>query len=68
MNGKELDPNAQFSVLICSDYDWYVVDAMAAVGCEDYWINDVHFEAYVFKRLVENGGQMEEPTHYITLK
>ncbi len=68
VDGKELDLNARYSVLLCSDYDWYVVDAMAAVGCEDYRIDDVHFEAYVFKRLAEDGGQLEEPTDYITLR
>lgn len=68
VGGKKLDPNAEFSVLLCSDYDWYVVDAMKVIGCDDYEINDVHFEEYVFKRLIENGGQMEEPTDYITLK
>lgn len=66
--GKELDPNAQYSVLLCSDYDWYIVDAMAAVGCEDYEIDSVHFEEYVFKRLMEEGGQLEAPTNYITLR
>lgn len=68
MGGEKLDPNAEFSVLLCSDYDWYVVDAMKAVGCEDYKIDDVHFEEYVFKRLIENGGQLEEPSDYITLR
>lgn len=68
VGGEQLDPNAEFSVLLCSDYDWYVVDAMKAIGCEDYEIDDVHFEEYVFKRLIENGGQMEEPTDYITLQ
>lgn len=68
VGGEKLDPNAEFSVLLCSDYDWYVVDAMKAVGCEDYKIDDVHFEEYVFKRLIENGGQLEEPSDYITLR
>lgn len=68
VDGEKLDPNAEFSVLLCSDYDWYVVDAMKAVGCEDYDIDDVHFEEYVFKRLIEDGGQLEEPTDYITLQ
>ena len=36
--------------------------------CEDYKIDDVHFEEYVFKRLIENGGQLEEPSDYITLR
>lgn len=68
VNGKELDLNAKYSVLLCSDYDWYVVDAMQAIECEDYIINDVHFEEYVFKRLIDNGGQLESPTDYITLR
>lgn len=68
IDGKELDPNAEYSVLVCSDYDWYVVDALEAAGCEDYENDDVHFEAYVLKRLAEDGGQLEEPTDYITLR
>ena len=67
-DGKELDPNAKYSVLVCSDYDWYVVDALEEVGCDDYENEDVHFEAYVLKRLAEDGGQLEEPTDYITLR
>ena len=68
VEGKELDPNAKYSVLVCSDYDWYAIDAMKAAGCEDYTSDDVHFEAYVLKRLAESGGQLEEPTDYITLR
>ncbi|MDD6483109.1 MAG: 5'-nucleotidase C-terminal domain-containing protein [Clostridiales bacterium] len=68
VGGKELDPNAEYSVLICSDYDWYVVEAMSAVGCEDYRIDDVHFESYVFKRLIDEKGQLEAPTDYIKLR
>lgn len=65
--GKELDLKAEYSVLLCSDYDWYIVDAMAEVGCDNYEIDSVHFEEYVFKRLMEEGGQLEAPTDYITL-
>lgn len=68
IGGKELNPKAEFSVLLCSDYDWYVIDAMKAVGCEDYKIDSVHFEEYIFKRIIENGGQLEAPSHYITLR
>lgn len=68
VDGKELDPNVKYSVLICSDYDWYVVDALKATECEDYESDEVHFEAYVLKRLAEDGGQLEEPTDYITLR
>lgn len=68
VDGKEIDPNATYSVLLCSDYDWYAIDTMKAVGCEDYKCDDVHFEAYVLKRLAEDGGQLEGPTDYITLR
>ena len=68
VEGKELDVDATYSVLVCSDYDWYVVDALEEVGCDDYENEDVHFEAYVLKRLAEDGGQLEDPTDYITLR
>lgn len=68
VGGKKLDPNAEFSVLICGDYDWYVINAMKAVGCDDYKIDKVHFEEYVFKRIIEDGGQLEKPSRYITLR
>lgn len=66
--GKKLDPNAEFSVLICGDYDWYVLDVMKTIGCKDYKIDKVHFEEYVFKRIIEDGGQLEKPSRYITLR
>ena len=68
VNGTELDPNAKYSVLVCSDYDWYIIDALKAIGCKDYESDDVHFEAYVLKRLAEDGGQLEKPTDYMTLR
>lgn len=68
VDGKELDMDAKYSVLVCSDYDWFSIDAMKAVGCEDYKTDDGHFEKYVLKRLAEDGGQLEEPTDYMTLK
>ena len=67
VGGKDMDMEKEYSVLLCSDYDWYIVDAMKAIGCEDYEIDDVHFESYVLERLTE-GGQMEQPTDYITLR
>ena len=67
VGGKDLDMEKEYSVLLCSDYDWYIVDAMKAIGCEDYEIDDVHFESYVLERLTA-GGQMEQPTDYITLR
>ena len=68
IEGKKLEPDAEYSILLCSDYDWYVVDAMKMIGCDDYEIDDVHFEEYVFKRLIEDGGKLEAPTDYIKLQ
>lgn len=68
IEGKKLEPDAEYSILLCSDYDWYVVDAMKMIECDDYEIDDVHFEEYVFKRLIEDGGKLEAPTDYIKLQ
>lgn len=68
VNGKELDPKAKYSVLIRSDYDWFIINAMKAIGCEDYETDDMHFRAYILKHLAEDGGQLEEPTDYIILR
>ena len=53
VNGEPMDPEATYSILVCSDYDWYVLDALKAAGCDDYEHDSVHFEAYVVKRLAE---------------
>lgn len=68
VGGEEVDPDKIYSVLVCSDLDWYLTDAMEAIGCTDYERDDVHFEKYVLKRLLEEGGQLEAPTDYITLR
>ncbi|MGN0733785.1 MAG: extracellular solute-binding protein [Emergencia sp.] len=67
VEGEKIDPKAKYSVLICSDYDWYGVESLDAIGCTDYVCDDVHFESYVLKRLAD-GGQLEAPTDYMTLK
>ncbi len=68
IDGEKIDQKTKYSVLVCSDYDWYVVDALEAAGCKDYVSDEGHFETYVLKRLTENGGQLEVPTDYMTLK
>ena len=68
VEGKELDMDATYSVLVCSDYDWFTVDAMKAAGCDDYENDAVHFEEYVMKRLTEENGQLEKPSDYLTLR
>ncbi|MDD6190207.1 MAG: 5'-nucleotidase C-terminal domain-containing protein [Firmicutes bacterium] len=68
VNGKEMKDDAQYSVLICSDYDLYTMQALEKIGCTDYNNDDGPFEKYIYKRIVEDGGQLEEPSDYMTIK
>lgn len=67
VNGKDMNPDKKYKVLVCSDYDWYAIDAMKAIGCTDYDSDEIHFEEYALKRL-RDGGQLEEPSDYIKIK
>ncbi|MGN0701879.1 MAG: 5'-nucleotidase C-terminal domain-containing protein [Lentihominibacter sp.] len=68
INGREVDDNDKYSVLICSDFDLYTVEVMKEIGCTDYINDDGPFEKYLHKRLIEDGGQFEEPSDYITIR
>ncbi|MDO4517021.1 MAG: extracellular solute-binding protein [Bacillota bacterium] len=67
VNGEELDREAVYSVLIFGDRDWYMPVIMEEIGCEDFNDDVLKVKEYVYKRLVEEGGQLEAPTDYITL-
>lgn len=66
-DGKELDADKKYKVMVCSDYDWYTVDAMKFISCSDYVTAETDFEEYALKRL-RDGGQLETPTDYMTIK
>ena len=66
-DGKELDRNAVYSVIIFADLDWYMPSAKDAVGIEKLDTDVKKVQEFLMKRLVEDGGQLEEPTDYITL-
>lgn len=68
VNGEPLDPDAKYRVLICSDYDLYTIEALEAIGCTDYESDGGPFEKYIFKRLIEDKGQLEAPSDYITIR
>ena len=68
IDGEELDRDAVYTLLIYGDQDWYVTEAMEAIGCTEYDTGHVKCKEHIHKRLVEDGGQLEEPTDYITLK
>lgn len=68
INGKSLDRNATYSVVVYSDLDWYVPVIMEKIGCSDYNKDIPACNEYIYKRIVEDGGQFEEPTDYITLR
>ena len=67
-NGKELDRNAVYSVLIYNDYDWYMPVISEKVGFEVTNADISKGVDVLKKRLVEAGGQLEEPTDYITMR
>ena len=68
MEGKELDRSAQFSVLIYSDRDWYLPVILEEIGCVEFNADIPNCNQYLYKRLVEDGGQLAEPTDYLKLR
>lgn len=67
-DGKELDRDAVYSVLIYSDYDWHIPVLKEKVGFEVTNADMSKCVDVLKKRLVEDGGQLEEPTDYITIR
>lgn len=68
-DGKDLDRNATYSVIIYGDRDWYIPVVQEKVGFEVMPIETVPKAIELIKqRLVENKGQLAKPTDYITIK
>lgn len=68
-DGKDLDRDAAFSVIIYSDRDWYIPTMQETVGFEVMPIETVPIAIELIKkRLIEEKGQFSEPTDYITIK
>ena len=68
MDGKELDRNATYSFLIYGDRDWYMSEVMEKVGISEVDTTGLKVEEYLMQLLAEQGGQLETPTDYITLR
>ena len=67
-DGKELDRSAVYSVIIYGDRDWYIPAIEDAVGIDKLDINVPKAVEILVKRLVDEGGQLDEPTDYIKLR
>ena len=68
-NGKELDRDATFSVVIYSERDWYLPAVQEKVGFEVMPTETVpRAHELIKQRLVVEKGQLAEPTDYITIK
>lgn len=68
-DGKDLDRTATYSVIIFSDRDWYIPVVQEAVRFEVMPIDTVPRATELIKqRLVEEKGQLAEPTDYIAIK
>ena len=68
VEGKELDRNATYSFLIYGDRDWYMSAIMEQLGITEIDSTGPKVPDYLLQRLVEQGGQLEAPTDYITLR
>ena len=68
VNGKELDRSKTYSFLIYGDRDWYMTEVMEEMGVLEVDTTGPKAEQYLLQRLVEQGGQLEAPTDYITLR
>ena len=68
MNGSELDRNKTYSFLIYGERDWYMSEVMEEMGVSEVDSTGPKAEGYLTQRLVEQGGQLEAPTDYITLR
>lgn len=66
-DGKELDRNAIYSVLIYNDTDWCLPVITEKIGFETTDADMAKCVEYLKKRLVEDKGQLEEPTDYIII-
>ena len=68
MDGKELDRNKTYSFLIYGDRDWYMAEVMERAGISEVDTTGPKADQYLTQCLVEQGGQLEAPTDYITLR
>ena len=67
VNGEELDRSATYSFLIYGERDWYMTKVMDEMGVSEVDTSGPKAETCLIQRIVEEGGQLEAPTDYITL-
>ncbi len=68
VHGKPMDRKAAFRVYILSDVDFLVPTLLKAVECRDFERIRTRSNDYLYKRLVEKGGDLEKPTDYISIR
>ncbi|MGM9571609.1 MAG: 5'-nucleotidase C-terminal domain-containing protein, partial [bacterium] len=67
-NGRPLDRKARYSLLLIGDYGWTQELVVNEIGCTDYNCDLDKCNVYLYKHLAREGGQLAEPTDYITLR
>ena len=68
MEGRALDRSRTYSFLIYGERDWYMTKVMEEMGISQVDTSGLKAEPCLVKRLVEDGGQLEAPTDYITVR
>ena len=67
-SAQALERDKTYSFLIYGDRDWYMTKVMEEMGVFQVDTTGPKAEACLIRRLVEEGGQLEAPTDYITLR
>ena len=67
-SAQALERDKTYSFLIYGDRDWYMTKVMEEMGVFRVDTTGPKAEACLIRRLVEEGGQLEAPTDYITLR
>lgn len=68
VEGKALDRNAKYSFLIYGDRDWYMAEVMEEIGVDKVDTTGPKAEEYLIEGLVNQKGQLEEPSDYIIIR
>ena len=66
-NGKELDRNEKYSILLLGDRGWSKGLVITTMGIKDYTYDVEKIYKYLYKHLAVDKGKLEQPTDYIKL-
>ena len=66
-NGKELDRNGVYTIILMGDRNWTNQLMITKMGITDFSYDIDKCNVQLYDYLVKEGGKLEEPTDYITI-